>query len=148
MAAPRKKLQPFSWTESAMRPPQCTLAAAQVQHLFAHWLAPVLGPWPAVRRCTAAAVTAVLAYAAHRLSSVSDAAARLAGAPDGDTVLGRLARLLPDPDALERRLQVALAGHLPRALRRGRWVIACDITLVPYHGQPFRDPAEVYRGQP
>src|SRR5947209_17233560 len=108
MAAPRKRLHPFSWTESAMRPPQCTLTAAEVQRLFAHWLAPVLGPFPAARRCTAAAVCAVLAYAAHRLSSVTDACARLLGAPDGDTVLGRLARLLPGPDALERRLQAAL----------------------------------------
>jgi putative transposase len=131
-----------------MRPPQSTLTAAEVQRLFAHWLAPVLGRFPAVRRATAAAVTAVLAYAAQRLSSVADACARLAGAPDGDTVLGLLARLLPDPGPLERRLQGALAGHLPRALRRGRWVVAVDITLVPYHGQPFRDPAEVYRGQP
>jgi hypothetical protein len=131
-----------------MRPPQHTLAAAEVQHLFTHWLAPILGPFPAVRRATAAAVTAVLAYAAHRLSSVADACGRLAGAPDGDTVLGRLAQLLPDPDALDRRLRGALAEHLPRALRRGRWVVAVDITLVPYHGRPFRDPAEVYRGQP
>src|SRR5436309_3795837 len=131
-----------------MRPPQCTLAAAQVQQLFAQWLAPILGPFPAVRRATAAAVTAVLAYAAQRLSSVADACARLTGAPDGDTALGLLARLLPDPGRLDRRLQVALAGHLPRGLRRGRRVIACDITLVPYHGRPFRDPAEVYRGQP
>src|SRR5262249_37899466 len=36
----------------------------------------------------------------------------------------------------------------PRALRRGRWVVAVDLTLIPYHGRPFRDPAEVYRGQP
>src|SRR5438067_5177435 len=120
MAAPRKRLQHHSWTESAMRPPQSTLAAAEVQSLFAHWLAPILGPFPAVRRATAAAVTAVLAYAAQRLSPVADAGARLAGAPDGDTVLGLLARLLPDPDPLERRFRRAFATHLPRALRRGR----------------------------
>ena len=130
-----------------MRPSQSTLAATDVQRLLADWLGPVLGPWPAARRATFAAVTAVLAYAAHRLASVSDACARLAAAPDGDTVLGLLARLLPDPAPLERRLQAALAGHLPRAARRGRWPVAVDITLVPYHGVPFRDPAEVYRGQ-
>jgi putative transposase len=93
-------------------------------------------------------VTAVLAYAAHRLSSVADACARLAGAPDGDTVLGLLARLLPDCDDLDRRLRGAFVAHLPRALRRGRWVVAVDITLIPYHGRPFAAAAEVYRGQP
>src|SRR6266576_6769622 len=113
-----------------MRPPQFTLTAAEVQSLFANWLAPVLGPFPAVRRATAAAVTAVLAYAAQRLSSVTDACGRLAGAPDGDTVLRLLARLLPDPAPLERRVQDALVEHLPRALRRGRRVVAVDVTLI------------------
>src|SRR5438270_8341951 len=111
MAAPRKRLQHFFWTESAMRPPQFSLTAAAVQSLFAQWLAPVLGPWPAVRRCSGAAVTAVLAYAAQRLSSVFDACNRLAAAPDGDTVLGLLVRLLPNADVLDRRLQTAFADH-------------------------------------
>src|SRR5207237_376963 len=83
----------------------------------------------------------------QRIASVSDACARLAGAPKGGTVLGLLGYLLSDIGALECRLQVALARHLPRALRRGAWVVALDITLIPYHGQPFADPAEIYRGQ-
>jgi hypothetical protein len=93
-------------------------------------------------------VGAILAFAAQRLSSISDACARLSRAPDGDTVLGLLTRLLPDPDRLERRLQTALTKDLPRSVRRGRWPVAIDITLIPYHGQPFRDPAEIFRGQP
>ena len=110
-----------------MRPSQSTLAATDVQRLLADWLGPVLGPWPAARRATFAAVTAVLAYAAHRLASVSDACARLAAAPDGDTVLGLLARLLPDPAPLERRLQElrsrpdpSLLLGVDRALARGK----------------------------
>jgi hypothetical protein len=31
-------------------------------------------------------------------------------------------------------------------LRRRRQRLAIDLTLIPYHGEPFRDPAEVYRG--
>jgi hypothetical protein len=58
----------------------------------------------------------------------------LAGAPDGDTVLGLLAWLLPDPDVLEHRFQGAFTEHLPRALRRGGGIVAVDITLIPYHG--------------
>jgi putative transposase len=33
-------------------------------------------------------------------------------------------------------------------LRRGQWVIAIDTTLIPYHGQPFADDGEIFRGQP
>lgn len=131
-----------------MRPPQFTLTARDVQTLFEAWVAPVLGPWPAVRSCTVSAVCAVLAYAAHRLSSLADACRRLADAPDRDTVLGHLAAQLDDPVALDRRLKAAFGGHLPRAVRKGRWPVALDLTLIPDHGRPFADPAEVYRSQP
>src|SRR6266550_1004321 len=109
-----------------MRQSQHTLRATAVQSLAEQWLLPVLGPWPAARRCTAVVACAVLAYAAQRLASVSDACARLAGAPKGGTLLGLLGYLLDDCDALERRLQVAFAAHLPRAVRRGRWIVALD----------------------
>jgi len=131
-----------------MRPPHCTLSARDVQHLFEAWLAPVLGPWPAVRSCTAAAVCALVGYAAHRLGSLADACHRLVGAPDSDTVLGHLAAQLDDPVALDRRLRRAFGGHLPRAVRRGAWPVAVDLTLIPYHGQPFAAATEVYRSQP
>jgi putative transposase len=131
-----------------MRPPHSTLTSTEVQQLFQALIEPVLGSWPAVRRCTRAVVVAVLAFAAQRLSSIHDACARLDRAPDGDTVLGHLARLLLDPARLERRLQAALTRDLPRAVRRGGWPVAVDITLIPYHGAPHRDPSEVYRGQP
>lgn len=131
-----------------MRPPYCTLTARDVQTLFEDWLSPVLGPWPAVRTCTLTAVCAVLAYAAHRVSSLFDACLRLADAPDSDTVLNHLTAQLDDPVALDRRLKEAFGGHLPRTVRKGRWPVAIDLTLIPYHGQPFRDPAEVYRSQP
>ena len=131
-----------------MRPPYSTLTARDVATLFEAWLAPALGPWPAVRTCTVSAVCALLAYAAHRLGSLADACRRLVDAPDSDTVPGRLAARLGDPAALDRRLRRASGGHLPRAVRRGRWPIALDLTLIPYHGRPFADPAEVYRSQP
>jgi hypothetical protein len=131
-----------------MRRTQHTLTAAEVQHLTHHLLAPLLGAWPAVRRCTAGAVTALLAYAASRITSLADTCARLLDAPDADTVLGHLARQLIDRDTLDRRLRGVLAASLPRALRRGWWVIAIDTTLIPYHGRPLADPGEVYRSQP
>jgi hypothetical protein len=48
---------------------------------------------------------------------------------------------------LQRRLNAALAGHLPKALCRRRLRLAIDLTLIPYHGEPFRDLDEVYRAQ-
>jgi hypothetical protein len=131
-----------------MRRPHLTLSAAEVQQQVLELLAPVLGPWPAVRTCTVEAVVSVLAYAAARVTSITDACLRLADAPDSDTVLGHLARQLPAWDVLDRRVRDALVGHLPRAVRRGRWVVAVDTTLIPYHGRPFADAAEVYRGRP
>ncbi len=131
-----------------MRPRQCTLTAAEVHQLFSDLLTPVLGPWPAVRTCTAAAVVAVLAYAAARITSVCDACGRLADAPDSDTVLGHLARQLDDPDVLDRRVRAALAATLPRAVRRAAARVAVDVTLIPYHGQPKDDPDEIFRSQP
>ena len=131
-----------------MRHGQCTLTAAEVHHFAAVWLTPVLGTWPTVRRCTVSAVIAVLAFATSRITSIADACARLRDAPDDDTVRKLLTRQLPSPEELDRRLRRAFTDHLPRTVRRGRWIVAFDITLVPYHGLPFAEDAEVYRGQP
>jgi putative transposase len=54
---------------------------------------------------------------------------------------------LPDVAELQRRLNRALQGDLPRALRRRRQPLAIDLILIPYHGEPLADASEVYRGQ-
>jgi len=131
-----------------MRQPQYTVTAAEMQHLVTQLLSPILGSWDEARRCSVAAVIAVLSFAAARMTSLFDACHRLANAPDSDTILGWLRRQLPTPEDLDHRVRSALTCQLVRALRRGRWIIALDTTLIPYHGRPFRDPAEVYRGQP
>jgi hypothetical protein len=48
---------------------------------------------------------------------------------------------------LQRRLNAALAGDLPRAVRRRPQRLAADLVLIPYHGQPLRDPEEIYRSR-
>ena len=60
---------------------------------------------------------------------------------------GRLALIatLPDFAELQRRLNAALAGDLPRPLRRRPQRLAADLVLIPYHGQPLDDPDEIYR---
>lgn len=99
------------------------------------------------RWCPATVVFQVVLAAAARLCSISAAARRLATAPSDQTIRTALADGLPERWELERRLNRALAADPPRSLAGTRQPLALDLTLRPYHGRPFRDPAEVYRGR-
>jgi putative transposase len=91
---------------------------------------------------------AVLFAACGRLCSLFAAAGRLLRAPCHETVrLALRAQLPADLPTRQRRLNRALAPPLPRALRRRPQRLAVDLTLIPYHGRPERDPDEWYRGQ-
>lgn len=98
-------------------------------------------------RCPVAVVFQVVLAAAARLCSIAAAARRLATAPSDQTVRTALTGGLPERWELERRLNRALTADLPRSLAGTRQPLALDLTLRPYHGQPFRDLAEVYRSQ-
>jgi putative transposase len=54
---------------------------------------------------------------------------------------------LPPFAQLQRRLNRALQGDLPQALRRRRQPLAIDLTLIPYHGKPHKEHEEIYRGK-
>ena len=97
------------------------------------------------RKCTVDVLLHVLFYAASRLISICAAGQRLANAPSDSTVFNALLATLPEYVELQRRVNRALAGHIPKALRRRRQRLAIDLTLIPYHGEPFADPKEVYR---
>ena len=49
---------------------------------------------------------------------------------------------------LERRLNEALTGPLPRRMRRRAWEVAIDWHLPPYYGQPEKSRNELFYGQP
>jgi hypothetical protein len=98
------------------------------------------------RKCKASVLWAVLFYAASRITSLAAACAGLREAPSDTAAHDALLATLPDFAELERRLNRALQGELPKGLRRRRQPLACDLTLTPYHGQPLHDAAEVYRG--
>jgi putative transposase len=83
--------------------------------------------------------------AAARITSLSDACQRLRDAPSDETARKALLATLPDYAALQRQLNAALAGHLPKALRQHLQRLAIDLTLIPYHGRPYPD--EIYRAQ-
>jgi putative transposase len=98
-------------------------------------------------KCTAGMLWAVLFYAASRISSLAAACQALLKAPSDTAVHDALLATLPDLAELQRRVNRALQGDLPRCLRRRRQPLAIDLHLVPYHGLPLHDPKELYRSQ-
>jgi len=120
--------------------------AAMHQHaaqlLQTHLQLPDHGP-----KCRAGVVITILFAAAARLSSLFDTCQRLLRAPSDEAVRQALQAGLPPLAALEQRLNDALVGNLPQALRCRRHPLACDLVLIPYHGQPQQAAQELYRSQ-
>ena len=130
-----------------MRPRNSTLTARHVHRCAAtilqdHLKLPDHGP-----KCRAGPLLTLLFYAAARLTSLSDACRCLRDAPSDEAARLALIATLPDFAALRRRLNAALAGNLPRPLRRRPQRLAADLVLIPYHGRPLHDPEEIYRSQ-
>ena len=130
-----------------MRRPQYTITAQAIhEHAAAlcqkHLRLQGYGP-----KCTAPTLLTLLLYAAARLTSLAAACASLSKAPSDTAVRTALLATLPAINELQRRLNRALQGDLPRALRRRRQPLAIDLTLLPYHGEPLHDASEVYRSQ-
>ena len=128
-----------------MRPQHFTLTARRVHRCAAaviqdHLQLPDHGP-----KCRAGPLMTLLFYAAARLTSLSDACQSLRDAPSDEAARLALFATLPDFAELQHRLNAALAGNLPRALRRRPQRLAADLVLIPYHGQPLHDPEEIYR---
>jgi Transposase DDE domain len=98
-------------------------------------------------KCTAALLWTVLFYAASRITSLAAACAALLRAPSDTAVHDALLATLPETNELQRRVNRALQGDLPKALRRRRQPLAIDLHLVPYHGLPLHDVHEIYRSQ-
>ncbi len=130
-----------------MRPPHRILHRHHVHRLAAEHLQDHLQFKDYKRKTSAQVLWSLLLAAAARITALSDACGRLDEAPSDETARKALLATLPDYAELQRRLNAALAGHLPAALRRRPQRLAIDLTLIPYHGQPFRDLHEIYRGQ-
>ena len=130
-----------------MRPHNHTLDRQRVHRAAAEHLQAHLQFKDYKRKASAQVLWSLLLAAAARITSLSDACGRLRDAPSDETARKALLATLPDYAVLQRQLNAALAGHLPKALRRRLQRLAIDLTLIPYHGQPFGDPGEVYGGQ-
>src|SRR5438128_4828057 len=98
-------------------------------------------------KCTAGMLWTVLCYAACRITSIAAACQALRRAPSDTAVHDALLATLPNMAELQRRVNRALQGDLPKALRRRRQPLAIDLHLVPYHGLPLHDLREIYRSQ-
>jgi len=127
---------------------QYTLTPRHVHQLASQLLIQHLALADYGRCCPAQTLLSILFVACQRLTSLFAAALWLRQGPSHETVRKALLHNLPEHALLERRGNRALQASLPplRCPQRGQRV-AIDLNLQPYHGQPWRDANELYRGQ-
>src|SRR3954463_3972487 len=130
-----------------MRPQDHILDRDQVHRAAAQHLQAHIHLQDYKRKTSAPVLWSLLLAAAARITSLSDACGRLRDAPSDETARKALLATLPDYAALQRQLNAALAGHLPKTQRTRLQRLALDLTLIPYPGNPFRDPEEISRSQ-
>ena len=97
-----------------MRPPHHILDRKQVHRLAAEHLQAHLKFKDYKRKTSAQVLWSLLLAAAARITSLSDACQRLRDAPSDETARKALLATLPDYAVLQRQLNAALAGHLPK----------------------------------
>jgi Transposase DDE domain len=132
--------------EIPMRQDQYTLTAADVQRHVCVRLQRHLQLADHRRQCTPAVLWAILCWAAARISSLAAACAALKDAPCDQAVRDALLASLPDVASLKRRINRALAGDLPKALKRRKQPVAIDLVNIPYYGECYKDKSEIYNG--
>ena len=124
------------------------ITKAEVHAYAEDWLGTALRLEYQGYKCSTSTLLQILLIAAARVVSVFAACRDLADAPTDQTIRNALAVALPEIAELERRLNLALVKHVPKALRRKSRMVAIDLTLIPYHGRPALDKKEIFRGEP
>ena len=101
-------------------------------------------------RITAEDIIAVLGYASVHRISMEAASHELKEAPSANRLREVLAQALPDRKILQRALNTILRMQTPRFIKKGKraYSIAIDLTLIPYHGEHYKDEKEIVRSQP
>jgi putative transposase len=97
--------------------------------------------------CTIAVMLHVLFSAAARLISVSAACADLEQAPSDETMRQAVLATLPDYAQLQKDVNRALVGDLPKPLRQREQRLAIDLHLVPYYGEAQEEDKDIYRSK-
>ena len=125
-----------------------TISSEQVLHAFVEVVRPNLPLELKNTRITAEDIIYALAYAnVHRLS-IASACQELQDAPSGNRLREVLAEALPKQADVQRALNRMFRQQLHPSLLKGKrdYNIAIDLTLIPYHGQPYEDEKEIVRG--
>lgn len=130
-----------------MRTRHYTLTAPEIHrhavgHLQGHLRLRDHGP-----KCTADTLLAILCWAAARITALASACSSLLKAPSDQACRDALLATLPEFSPLQRRLNLALGGGLPRVLRGRPQRVALDLTQLPYYGRPLSEPGVLYTGQ-
>ena len=99
-----------------MRPPHHILDRNKAHRLAAEHLQAHLKFKDYKRKTSAHVLWSLLLAAAARITSLSDTCQRLRNAPSDETARKALLATLPDYAVLQRQLNAALAGHLPKVL--------------------------------
>ena len=128
-----------------MRPHDSTLNRTQVHRSATRHLQNFVPMRDYKRKVTAQTLWAVLLVAATGITSIHACCERLEDLASEETIRKALIASIPEFAELQQQLNRALAGRLPRTLRRRPQRLAIDLTLIPYHGEHFRNESEVYR---
>jgi hypothetical protein len=124
-----------------------TITAPQVHALATEHLQKHLKLQDHGKKTQAPLLCAILFWAAAHITSLAAACAFLRRAPSDQAVRNALLATLPDFHELQRRLNRALRGGLPKPLYRRKQRLAIDLVLHPYYGLPHQDPEEIYKGK-
>lgn len=128
---------------------RCSISSVEVHQWSLNWLVQAQVFKSSGWKCTVEVVLGIVLRAAARSISLFAACRDLAHAPSDQAVRDALAAGLPKTlSVLQRRLNEAMTGELPRRLRRGSYQVAIDWHLVPYYGQPHKSRNELYYGKP
>jgi putative transposase len=101
-------------------------------------------------RLTAEDIIYALGYANVNRLSIESACQELQGAPSGNRLREVLIEALPDRVGLQRILNRIFRQQLHPSVWKCKrdFNIAIDLTMIPYHGQPYEDQKELVRGMP
>lgn len=127
----------------------CTITSGEVHAWTLNWLLQAKLVKDHGWLCTSAVVLNIMLRAAARSISISAACRDLSRGPSDQAVMTALGEGIPKTlPVLERRLNEALTGELPRRMRRRAWQVAIDWHLSPYYGLPYESRNEIYYGKP